>query len=50
MPKPTAFFVPVKRDPQIQKERMLLPVCGMEQEIIEAYTRKLICNIMWRNV
>ena len=41
MPKPTAFFVPVKRDPQIQKERMLLPVCGMEQEIIEAIQENL---------
>ena len=31
----------VKRDPKIQEERMLLPVCGMEQEIIEAINNNL---------
>ena len=41
IPKQAAFFVPVQRDPKIQKERMLLPVCGMEQEIIEAIQENL---------
>ena len=41
VPKQTAFFVTVKRDPTIQEERMLLPVCGMEQEIIEAINDNL---------
>ena len=31
-----AYVVHVDRDPKIQKERMQLPVCGMEQELMEA--------------
>ena len=34
----TPYVVHVQRDPDVQKERMQLPVCGMEQEIMEAIT------------
>ncbi len=35
-PYKKAFYVKVDRHPEIQASRMQLPVCGMEQEIMEA--------------
>ena len=42
-----AFYVQVNRDPDMQAARMALPVCGMEQEIMEAVAENdvvIICG------
>jgi ATP-dependent RNA helicase DHX37/DHR1 len=45
--KERAFYVKVDRKPEVQEARMQLPVCGMEQEIMEAITENdvvIICG------
>ncbi|CAG8615222.1 8375_t:CDS:10 [Paraglomus brasilianum] len=46
-PKKMAFYVPVSRDPEIQKARMELPICREEQLIMETINENptvIICG------
>ena len=45
--RPRKFFRLVSRDPEIQAVRMKLPMCGMEQEFMEAVNQNdvvIVCG------